>query len=336
MSDKKKTDILKITAGAAFGAASVLFVWLLRQPRFSGIPPVLILSCAAAFALELLVLCFLRSKKVIVKVIKLIIVYVINASVITAGTIYCFGPAVILQPHTDEKAYADVKNIPGVNEIVFEGKNGSISGLFYDNAGADAPTLLYFYGNYETAATAMLGVMKNNPGLVNGVNFAVFDYPSYGRSEGKCTDVSLLDFSLDAYDKLAEFSDKIIVFGYSVGTGPAVYLASEREVKGLLLFAPYADGYDLYNNVIDIFHGPMKHLAAFNIESSKYAESVSVSPMIIASSDDKVIPYCSSSELAEEFGMCDFVTVNSTGHNDFFRSSEIMAAARKYIEEAAA
>lgn len=337
MPRKNNTDIIKTAIGAALAAASVLLVWIFKQPRFQNIAFALIVAAAAAFVIEFFVLQLLKGKNVLKRIIKIIILFAVNISVLLSAVIYSFAPAIILQPHSDEKAYSELQNISDAEEIIFDGSNGRIYGWFYNKAGKNAPTVLYFYGNYETASTRVLQLI-NDPSYnaFDGCNFAVFDYPAYGNSEGQCTDESLLEFSLDVYDNLIKKTDNIIVLGYSLGTGPAVYLASQRDITALILYAPYMDGIDLYNNVIDIFHGSLEKLVAFDIKSGEYAREVSEKALILASETDELIPYTSSAELSEELSDCKMVTAPTDGHNDFLSNDFIAAETLSFINEVTA
>ncbi|MBE6715813.1 MAG: alpha/beta hydrolase [Ruminococcaceae bacterium] len=337
MSDKKKTDILKVFAGAAIAAASVLFIWMLSEPRFYNIPPVILIAVIIAFIGETALLVVLRGKNILKRIIKIILLLAVNISVFTCAVIYSFAPAFILQPHSDETSYEALKTHPSAEEISFEGTNGSINGWFYNAAGRSAPTVLYFYGNYETASTRLLQLSRNyENSAFRDCNFAVFDYPSYGKTEGRCSDDTLLAFSLDVFDKLSEITDNIIVLGYSVGTGPACYLASKRDVKALVLYAPYSNGVDLYNNVIDIFHGALEGLVSFNIENEIYASQIAEKALVFASPSDELIPYSSSMRLSEKFDVCNFVTVQGIGHNDFLSNGEIKEKTAGFIKEVTA
>ena len=111
----------------------------------------------------------------------------------------------------------------------------------------------------------------------------------------------------------------------------ANYVAGQRNPAGMILMAPYADGYDLYNNKVDIFHGPMRFLVSFKMPADDFAYNVSVKPLILASKTDEVVPYESSVRLFQAYGNgCDFVTVN-IGHREFWENSEVMGKVREYI-----
>ena len=329
MSSEKKTDFAKIIIYSALSAAAVLGLWMLKNPRFQLIPSGLMLTGAVAFFVEMLIFKLFRRRRAV----KLLLILIVNISLFASGIIYYFAPAVILQPHQDNDAYESLKTVSGVEEITFDAAVGSINGWLYRTSDA-APVILYFYGNYETASTAIRRISAGyESSAFYGYNVAVFDYPAYGNSEGICTDEALEQFALDAFDEIKKYYSDVVVFGYSVGTGPATYLACKRDASALILYAPYYNGIDLYNNVIDIFHGGLEKLVAFNIESGKYAESVTEKAFIAASAGDKVIPIESSLALARKLINVSFFDASDIGHNDFFSNSAVKAATVKFLEE---
>lgn len=331
----KKTDFLKIFIGATLSTAAVILLWMLSHNRFVGIPLIIVLAVIAAVFIECGVLMLLRGKNVFIKAIKIITVLIINVAVFSSAVIYSFAPAIILQPHSDEAAYNKLQQLKAAEELTFEGTNGRINGWFYNAAGQSAPTVLYFYGNYETASTRLLKLISDyDNSAFKNCNFAVFDYPAYGNSEGRCSDDSLRSFALDVFDELSKRTDNIIVLGYSVGTGPACYLAGNRDCTALILYAPYADGTDLYNNVIDIFHGPLEKLVAFNMPNIEYVKSVSENTLILASEKDELIPLASSLELIDKFkGSCLYVRTPDISHNEFLVNDFVKEETEKFINE---
>ena len=83
------------------------------------------------------------------------------------------------------------------------------------------------------------------------VNAVCFDFPGYGFSTGRVSVKATRDIALEEYDFVhdhiapqtpgsAASRLEIITYGWSIGTGLAVHVASERSVAGLILQAPPA------------------------------------------------------------------------------------------------
>jgi uncharacterized protein len=73
-----------------------------------------------------------------------------------------------------------------------------------------------------------------------GYDIFILDYRSFGKSEGQIEDEEqiLKDVEI-VFDQITKsYSDKIMI-GYSIGTGIAAQLASNRKAKMLILQAPY-------------------------------------------------------------------------------------------------
>lgn len=142
---------------------------------------------------------------------------------------------------------------------------------------------------------------------------------------------------LDGYDAISSRADvdasRILMFGFSMGTGVANYVASNRPASGLILFAPYADGYDLYNSMVPIFYGPMRALVAFRMESIRFA-NIRSRPLVFSSVDDRVVPFASSERLSQAYPSgCEFVQMQGLGHNDYWGSDDVLERVSQYIAE---
>ena len=214
-----------------------------------------------------------------------------------------------------------------------------VSGWMIHQAEGKAPLVLYFGGNGETAAKRVLHLVESGDiDTFAGCNFAFLDYPGYGLSSGNPGEASLKQMGLDAYDALSARDDvdasRIVLFGFSMGTGVANYVASNRTAAGLVLFAPYADGYDLYNTMVPVFYGPLRALVAFKMESVRFAESISFQPLVFSSVDDKVVPFASSGRLAKAYPEgCYFETMQGFGHNGYWGSKDVLKRVSQYIAE---
>lgn len=166
----------------------------------------------------------------------------------------------------------------------------------------------------------------------------IIDYPGYGLSDGKPYDKTMFDSALKVYDYASKLDcvnkDNIVVLVYSIGTGVATYVASQRNVNGLILVAPYDEALSLFNDTVNIFHGPLKLLARYKFDSIYYAQSVNVSPLIIASYHDEVISYKFSLNLAEDFSNVDKTIVldNNVKHNYYFSQEDVLINIYDYLQ----
>ena len=111
-------------------------------------------------------------------------------------------------------------------------------------------TLLYVHGNYEDLGR----VGEYLPQFVSA-GYAAFslDYRHYGQSGGTPTEANAYADVQLAYDylhsKLGVPADRIIIFGYSIGGGPAVELALHRPAAGLVLQSVFVSAYRVMTHV---------------------------------------------------------------------------------------
>jgi len=320
-------------------SVAAILLWFLLSESAKSIGSAILILTAAMAVLDTLVFMLVKSKPQKQKIPVIVILAILNAVVFLSVSIYALAGTQIFYPHFDESAYAALQTREDTEELTLETETGTVSGWMLHNAEPSAPLVIYFYGNGENAATRMLRLIDK--GLIEkfaGCNLAILDYPGYGKSDGVPSEKTLKAFGLAVYDALAQRSDvdeeRIVIFGYSLGTGVADYVASKRETAGLILMAPYADGYDLYNGMVDIFHGPARLLVAFKMESVQFAESVSVRPLILASQKDEMVHYESSVRLSQAFPEgCTFKTFEDLSHNDFWGSATVLQDIADYIAE---
>jgi hypothetical protein len=116
------------------------------------------------------------------------------------------------------------------------------------------------------------------------------DYRGFGGSTGRPSEIGINLDACAAFDFIRKQApqSKIAVFGQSFGTGPAVTLATERPVAGVLLNAPYA-------SVLRLFEAsappilPYRWLLRDQYNSEALIGRVTVPVMIIRGSADATI-----------------------------------------------
>lgn len=230
----------------------------------------------------------------------------------------------------------------GYSEVEFTAENGkTYHGMMYLATEEKAPLVIYFGGNGEVSYQRLKGLEENNRwSYYAGYHYLFVDYEGYGLNEGKTGQKSMYEGALAVYDYAVTLdnveSDRIVTMGYSMGTGSAVYLAANRHVAGIILAAPYANGNDLYNNMLPIFYGPMQLLVKQKIPSEEYAPDVSCPALVIASRSDEAVPFASSERLSELFsGDVDFMELDNAWHNEIFQADGVYDRVQNFLEEVA-
>lgn len=105
-------------------------------------------------------------------------------------------------------------------------------------------TVLWFYGNGEDIGSLELSVAE---WLKRGFAVMAVDYRGYGRSGGEPSEAATYMDAAVALDWLKQEkklpASQIVLLGYSLGSGPAVELATREKVGGLILIAPLVSAY---------------------------------------------------------------------------------------------
>ncbi len=150
------------------------------------------------------------------------------------------------------------------------------------------------------------------------LNYDVFmlDYRGYGKSEGNISNQAQLFRDVqDAYDQMkTKYGEaKIIVLGYSIGTGPAAKLASTNDPKLLILQAPYYSLTDMMKHAYPVIP---TFLLKYKLETNKYIKDCKIPIVIFHGNQDEVVYYQSSIKLKEIFKNTDtLITLYGQGHN---------------------
>ena len=273
------------------------------------------------------------------KRLTLIALAILEVAALPLAVIFCLQGALLFHPNDNPAVRGRLLSQPGFIEIAFEDGQKSYNGIMrLSGTDEPSPLIIMFAGNGDNSANAMNFLNQNNAkGGFRGFNILVMDYPGYGRSKGTPTGDGIFAEALSAYDYASNLpyvdKSRIIAGGNSIGTGPAVYLAAERDIAGLFIFAPYASGYDLYNNALPIFYGPARLMVKHKLLSERHAPAVSVPVLIVASKDDEIVPYHSSQRLAGCFPNApDFVTLSGAKHNDVMRHPNALESVKRFLE----
>ena len=198
-------------------------------------------------------------------------------------------------------------------------------------AKAGHPVLLYFHGNGDFLA-GFFGRFRGQ--IADGTGVVALSYRGYAGSSGTPSERGLLQDAAAAYAfTTARYSaDRIVVWGFSLGTGVAVALAAEQPVGKLILEAPYTSLAEVAASAFPIF--PVRLVMKDPFHSDQRIARVNVPLLILHGARDATIPITFGERL---FALAQepkrFVRFPDGGHNDL-DAYGATAAARKFINAA--
>src|ERR1700676_3211251 len=191
--------------------------------------------------------------------------------------------------------------------------------------------ILYFPGNGDFLAG---GVSRFRGMTSDGTGLVALSYRGYAGSSGQPSEQGLLLDAAAAYAFTAARygADRIVVWGFSLGTGVATALAAEHPVAKLILEAPYTSTVDLAGSLLRMV--PVRLLMLDQFRSDQRIKRVNVPLLIMHGSSDPVIPIAFGErlfELAHEPKQ--FVRFEGGGHDNLDGFGAIETA-RQFINAA--
>jgi fermentation-respiration switch protein FrsA (DUF1100 family) len=149
------------------------------------------------------------------------------------------------------------------------------------------PVVLYFHGNGDFLA-GFFGRFRQI--IADGTGVVALSYRGYAGSSGQPSEWGLLQDAAAAYAfTTARYSaEKIVAWGFSLGTGVAVTLAAEQPVGKLILEAPYTSLADVAASLFPIF--PVRLVMKDQFRSDERIARVSAPLLIMHGARDATIP----------------------------------------------
>ena len=196
--------------------------------------------------------------------------------------------------------------------------NGEISlSCRFFPAGVEAPTILFFYGNGETA-TDYNGIapVYNQSGL----NFFVSDYRGYGRSGGWPSFTAMLSDAHVVLEYAAGLlaseghTGRLFVMGRSMGRHSAFELAANcgDRLSGVII----ESGRPILGNFV--YTLPPQQAKALEAAYMDKVCSITIPTLVIHGEEDELAPVQQAVLMHESFASEDkrILTIPGAGHND--------------------
>lgn len=222
--------------------------------------------------------------------------------------------------------------VEGLEAVRLESSPGvEVEHWYRPPAAADGPVLVVFHGN---AGHIGHRVPKYRPFLNAGVGLFLAEYRGYGGNPGRPDEAGLTDDARAVMTYLTGrgiAGERLIVFGESLGGGPAVKMATEFPVAGLVLESPFTSVADVAQ--AHYWYLPARWLVLDTWDNAKRIGELRAPLLILHGERDRVVPVRFGRrlfELAPEPKRALFVP--DAGHNDLFNRPEAIAAVMAFIE----
>jgi alpha-beta hydrolase superfamily lysophospholipase len=214
-----------------------------------------------------------------------------------------------------------------INIKSFDGVN--LNGLLFKSDQSKG-LIFYLHGNAGTLET-WGKIAKTYTNL--GYDIFILDYRSFGKSEGKIENEEQLNKDIAiAYKVLNKRypENKIIITGYSIGSGLAAILACENKPKALILQSPYYSFTELSSGRVPFFPDFMKK---FQLETWEYLPRIKVPIYIFHGKEDQLIPYENSVRLSKIIkANGHFYSLSDQGHIGMNENNEFQNQLKVILE----
>jgi uncharacterized protein len=246
---------------------------------------------------------------------------------LVCGLLYVFQENLIFFPQKLERHFNFNFDQP-YEEIFVQANDGVLLHSLLFKVEEPRGVIFYLHGN----AGSLLNWASVAP-IYNDMQYDVFliDYRGFGKSEGSISGedqfYSDVQSAYDAIRKRYE-EEKIVVLGYSIGTGPAANIAAENNPALLILQAPY---YSLTDMMRKTYPFIPTILLKYKFPTHQFLNNADAPVVVFHGKDDGIIYHGSSIKLKEEFPHIRLVLLEGQGHNGMTQNPDYQLELKKVL-----
>ena len=229
---------------------------------------------------------------------------------------------------TRERIAPAAAGFPEVEEHVLTTADGEKIIVWHVPAKPGRPVILFFHGNGDYLA-GFFGRFRDL--IADGIGIVAPAYRGYSGSTGSPSEQGLLKDAAAAYAFTTARYDagRIVVWGFSLGTGVAVAIAAKQKIGKLILEAPFSSTADVAASLF--WYMPVRLVMRDQFRSDQLIARVKVPLLVMHGTDDPAIPIRFGERL---FALANepkrFVRFPGGGHNNLGNFGAIETA-RQFI-----
>jgi|TARA_R100000479_G_scaffold70100_3_gene33861 hypothetical protein len=200
-------------------------------------------------------------------------------------------------------------------EFFLEAEDGARLNALHFKVENPKGVILYFHGN-----AGNLDRWGEIASFFTQFNYdvVVMDYRTYGKSTGKLSEKSLYKDAQLFYDYILKRfpENEVTVYGRSLGTTFAAYVASANNPKKLILETPFYSMTNVAKKRFPVL--PVAQLLKYRFPTNTFMNKINCPVVIFHGTNDDVVPYESGKKLAKTIPkeQLNFITVPEGGHNN--------------------
>ena len=203
-----------------------------------------------------------------------------------------------------------------VNVTAKDGQN--IQSWYFKGADPDKPVIIYFHGNAGHFGNRIYKAIHY---IQAGYGVLLAEYRGYGGNAGPISEQGIYNDARAQINWLVEEkginTGDIVVYGESIGSGPAVQMATEFPIHALVLETPFSSLYEIAAK--RYFFLPVRLLLKDHYMNIEKIDSVNAPVLIIHGRRDNTIPFSSGKKLYNKANQPKkFIEIPQANHNNLY------------------
>lgn len=221
------------------------------------------------------------------------------------------------------------EEVPGALLLRFAASGSERVALFAPPQ-ADQLTIVHFHGNGEEIFDAVPLLQHF---VQRGFGFCAVEYPGYGLlSHQAPSEASLLQAAQDVLQHLyvrGVKSDRVVLVGYSLGTGIAAEMARRGHGSKLVLLAPYTSITDAMWRFVPVV--PVRLLASDNFDTLAKVQAIHQPVLVVHGHRDGVVPFAMGARVAAALPRARMVAIDEAGHADLVLHDRTLSEVAAFV-----
>ena len=174
--------------------------------------------------------------KLLRRIVVVLLVLLVVGYAGAAGYMYLFQRSFQYSPEGKFLALGETLLTTAEQVEIPTSNNERIRGWYAPPTGAGKPVIVYYKGNADSFSDEHV---RFEAFVADGYGFLAFDYRGFPASPGVLNQDNVLKDAIAAFAFAENKGFPVVIWGRSLGSGPATYVASERNAEALLLETPF-------------------------------------------------------------------------------------------------